>query len=107
MTKPAVLTPRSVALLEAEDWLCWRVEYYNAFTKRRHDLFNLFDLLALKRDRIMGVQITSLSNMSSRRNKIAESPYIGRIRESGMEVELMGWFKNKSGRWACKRECLS
>ena len=96
------LTSRTVNALRAEDWpLVQIVEHYNAFTKRRHDLFGIIDVLAVGDKGILMVQVTSKSNMSSRIHKIADSEAIGHIREAEIRVEVHGWFKEKN-RWHCK-----
>ena len=45
--------------------------------------------------------------MAARRTKIANHENIGRIRASGLRVELHGWRKNAAGKWVCNREDLS
>ena len=45
------------------------VEHYNCFTKRRHDLFGFADLLAIRENEVMLVQVTSGTNVSARDRK--------------------------------------
>lgn len=82
------------------------VEWYNAFTKRKHDLFGIFDVLAVGGSRTLAVQVTSRDNMSSRRKKITESPAFAECVLAGWSVELHGWYKEKN-RWKVKLEVLS
>lgn len=82
------------------------VETYNAFTKRKHDLFGIFDVLAVGGGKTLAVQVTSRDNMSSRRNKIHESPAFAACVEAGWDIELHGWYKEKN-RWKVKLEVLS
>ena len=105
-TKPVALTPKSVKLLEDEGFMVERVEYFNSFTRRRHDLWQFADLLAIRRDEVLAVQVTSASNHASRRTKIADSDKVGRVREAGIRIEVHSWQK-KNGRWECRREDLS
>ena len=100
------LTPKSTKLLEDAGYLVERVEYFNSFTRRRHDLWSFADLLAIKRDEVLAVQVTSASNHASRRTKIADSDKVGRVREAGIRIEVHSWQK-KNGRWECRREDLS
>lgn len=100
------LTSRSKQHLEALGYRVEIVEHYNYFTKRRHDLFNIFDLLAIKPGETLAVQVTSRGNMSSRRNKIADAEAIGDVREAGWRIELHGWDKYK-GKYRIKVEDLS
>ena len=48
------------------------VERYNHVTQRRHDLFGFIDLIAIRGDDIVGLQVTSDSNISARVKKIKE-----------------------------------
>jgi hypothetical protein len=78
------------------------VEHWNSYTNTRKDLFGLFDILALGKDEIIGIQVTSASNVSKRIRKIEDSPLLGAIRESGMKIEVHGWrkyAKQKDGKW--------
>jgi len=77
------------------------VEHYSTFTKRRHDLFGIIDVLAVGEMGILMVQVTSRGNTSSRITKIADSEAINHIREAGIRVEVHGWDKYKN-RWRCK-----
>ena len=63
-------------------------------------------LFAIKRDEVLLVQVTSKSNMSSRRKKITEHENVGVVRESGMRIELWGFYK-EGNRWKVKIEDLS
>ena len=104
--KPAALTPRSTKLLEDEGYTVARVEHYNAFTRRTADLWQFVDLLAIRRNEVLAVQVTSAANRASRRTKIAESEYVGKVREAGIRIELHTWRKN--GRyWEVMVEDLS
>lgn len=78
------------------------VEHWNAYTQRRHDLFGVFDLLALKGPETMGVQPTTASNVSARVNKITDSPYLDAIRKAGWNIQVHGWAKVKN-RWKLTR----
>jgi hypothetical protein len=71
----------------------------------RHDMFNVFDLVAIAPEAIIGIQTTSTSNLSSRVKKLTqEYPHICRAwLEAGGLVEVWGWKKmakrGKDGRW--------
>ena len=93
------LTSRTVDLLRKDYPLVEVVERYNAFTRRRHDLFGIIDVLAVKHNEILMVQTTSRSNMSSRIKKIEDSDAIASLREAGIAIHVHGWFKNKRGRY--------
>jgi 16S rRNA U1498 N3-methylase RsmE len=78
------------------------VESYNYFTKRKKDLFHIFDILAIGNGETVGVQITSKSNMSSRIKKISESEFLPELLNSKWRILVLGWYKQPNGRYACK-----
>lgn len=77
-------------------------ESYNAFTKRKKDLFGIFDLVAIGNEETIGIQITSKSNISARVKKIEESDYLAELIRSGWRIIVIGWFKQDNGRYAYK-----
>ena len=74
------------------------VERYDSFTKRRHDLFGVIDILAVGWGITRAIQVTSRSNMSSRRTKIRESEAFKEMLKAGWHIELWGYDKPKN-RW--------
>ena len=109
MAKPNYNT-MTVKLLRAEGWpLVEVVERWDSFSRRRHDLFTIFDVLAVGPAGTLGVQMTSRGNMASRRRKIAEYEHIGAIREAGWGIRLLGFDQPKGPRtaWRIKTEELS
>lgn len=97
-TSPA---QRSLKYLRDQDYTVAIVEYWNHFTQRRHDLFQFADLLAIRENEVLLVQVTSGSNVSARVKKITENQHIGAVRKAGIRVEVHGWRKLVSG-WAPK-----
>lgn len=94
--------------LEENNYLVENVEKYNAFTKRKNDLWGFIDFLAIKRDEVLAVQVTSKANMSTRRKKITEHENLSIVREAGIRIELWGFYKEKGKReWQLKIEDLS
>jgi hypothetical protein len=96
------LNQRTIALYEEQGYKCDRVESYNAFTKRKKDLFGIFDVLAVGNGETIGIQITSKPNMSARVKKIEESEFLHEILRSGWRVVVIGWFKKPNGRYDYK-----
>lgn len=92
--------------LEEQGYLVELVESYNAFTRRKHDLWGFIDFLAIKRDEVLAVQVTSKSNMSSRRKKITEHPKVDMVRMANIRIELWGFYK-EANKWQVKIEDLS
>jgi hypothetical protein len=99
-------TQRSLKYLRDQGYTVEVVEHYNYFKKRRNDLFGFADLLAIRENEVMLVQVTSGTNVSARCKKIAESEHIDMVRKSGMSVFVHGWRKLKSG-WSPKIVDLS
>lgn len=99
-------TQRSLKYLRDQGYTVAIVEYFNYFTKRRHDLFQFADLMAIRKGEVMLVQVTSGSNVSARVKKITENEHIGAVRDAGIRVCVHGWRKLKAG-WACKEVDLS
>jgi hypothetical protein len=96
------LNQRTVALFEERGYQCDIVESYNAFTKRKKDLFNLFDILAIGQGETVAIQLTSKSNMSTRIRKISESSILPELLRSNWRVLVIGWFKKPNGRYDYK-----
>jgi len=55
------------------------------------DLFGFLDLLAIRRNEVLGVQVTSWSNVPARVRKITDSPLLPLVRESGIRILVHGW----------------
>lgn len=81
------------------------VERWNAYARVRQDLFGIIDVVAVGAD-IVGVQVTSASNVSKRIAKITESAALPILRQAGMRVLVHGWAKRK-GRWRLREVDLS
>ena len=95
------LSQRSVLRLREEGYLVENVEKYNAFTKRRNDLFGVIDLLAIGPKETVAIQVTSKGNMSSRIKKIEESENLPLMLGAGWRILVHGWFK-ENNRWRVK-----
>jgi hypothetical protein len=92
--------------LTEQGYLVENVEKYNTFSRKKNDLWGFIDFLAIKRDEVLAIQVTSKSNMSARRKKMTEHENIGKVREAGIRIELWGFYKEKN-RWQVKIEDLS
>jgi len=73
------------------------VERYNCYTKRRNDYLGFIDLIMLKDNKVVGVQVTSRSNISSRVRKIKQerADEARAWLETGSEIIVIGWGKMK------------
>ena len=100
-------TQRSLKYLREAGYTVAIVEYWNHFTQRRHDLFQFADLLAIRENEILLVQVTSGSNVSARIKKIADNEHIAAVRKSGMRVEVHGWAAGKDKKFKVRVVDLS
>lgn len=96
------LNQRTIALYQDLGYKCTVVESYNSFTKRKKDLFGIFDVLAIGNGQTIGIQITSKSNMSARIKKIEESEFLPEIIGAGWRIIVVGFFKKPNGRYDYK-----
>lgn len=94
-------TQLTLKLLRDEGYTVAVVEHWNAFTRRRNDLFGFIDILGLRDGETIAVQATSYSNVSARVNKIAEHENVGVVRKAGWRIAVHGWRKVKN-RWTCR-----
>lgn len=96
-------TQRSLALLKKEGYKPWIVESYNSFGHNRVDLYSFLDIVALRGgdNGILGVQTTSISNISARVHKITGIPVSHLWLETGNRIWIVGWGKIKN-KWKYK-----
>ncbi|HEY0751634.1 MAG TPA: hypothetical protein VGD26_10785 [Chitinophagaceae bacterium] len=87
--------------LEKHNYLVEITERWNAFARKRKDLFDFIDLLAIKKGEILGIQTTSASNIHARIKKITEHENYPAVRDSGIKIVVHGWYKEKN-RWKVK-----
>lgn len=65
----------------------------------RRDLFHAFDLLACKvSEGILGLQVTSASNVAARLAKLRAQPDVATWLETGGRAQVWGW-KKVNGHW--------
>ena len=95
-------TARSVEHLRAAGWTVGVVEQRIPHTNITRDLYGFIDLLAIRGDTTMAVQVTSGSNVASRVHKIAEAEAVGAVREAGWSIVVHGWRKNAAGAWTLR-----
>ena len=87
-------TQRSLAFLRGRGYRVAICEHWNHYAQKRQDLWGIIDLLAIKPGEVLGVQVTSYSNVSKHLTKIAESEAAPDIRAAGIKIEVHGWHKN-------------
>ena len=82
-------------------------EHWCPFSRRRKDMFNVVDLLAIREGETLAVQTTSASNVSARVKKITESDAIADIRAAGWGFHVHGWKRGTNGRYTLREVDVS
>lgn len=99
-------TQRSLEYLREQGYHCEIVEKWNPWRRIRQDLWGWCDILAIRRNEVLAVQVTS-SGVAARIKKIQDSDTIAPVREAGIRVEVHGWTKRSNGRYALRVEDIS
>jgi hypothetical protein len=99
-------TQRSLEYLRELGYHCEIVEKWNSFTKQRKDLWGWCDILAIRKDEVLAVQVTA-SAVADRIKKIQDSTTIALVRDAGIKIEVHGWRKNSKGRYVIRVEDIS
>lgn len=88
-------TQRSLAHLREQGYTCQVVERWCPHSRRRVDLFNFADIVAVKPSfrGVLFVQTTSASSVSARVKKIHETAAAGIVLAAGNPVVVHGWGK--------------
>lgn len=101
---------RTTEVLREQDCLYWKVEYWNPWAKKKIDLFNIIDVVALDIGLTIGIQVTG-ADLASHRKKLAEKhpEYTRAWLAAGNELCIHSWRKLKKKRggkakyWHCKK----
>ena len=99
-------TQRSLEHLREQGYHCEIVEKWNPWRKVRQDLWGWCDILAIRRDEVLAVQVTS-AGVAARIKKIQESDTVAKVREAGIRIVVHGWTKRANGRYALRVEDIS
>lgn len=88
---------KSLTWLRQEGWTPEKVETWNPFARRRHDLFGFADILAFRADppSVLLVQATTRSNLSARLKKIHDSDLAQAWLRAGFDLEVHGWQRSQ------------
>lgn len=95
---------RSLQKLREDGYACFITEHFARGL--RHDLFGWCDILCLRENEVLAVQVTSRGNVAARVKKITESDTLPSVRKSGIRVVVHGWGKMKAG-WSLREVDLS
>lgn len=113
-------TARSLTELKRRGWTAGVVERHSPFPKpqgTKHDLFGVIDLVAIAPilpgqpatwpKVLVGIQATSATNHSHRRDKIIAEPRMVEWLQTGAQLELWSWsqrVRGKAKRWTLRVE---
>ena len=75
-------TQLSLKHLRSQGWYAEVVEHFNSFTKKRHDMFGIFDIVALRDAETLGVQTTGTLPSSPSTRSAAASAAVPSTQES-------------------------
>ena len=83
------------------------MEKWIPHTKRRKDLYDIFDIIAVPQEyhplrnryNVIGVQTTTASHIKSRLEKIKQNPHTMVLLRAGWGIVIHGWKKNRAGKW--------
>ncbi len=100
-------TERSLALMRKRGYIAEVVERWNPHAKVRHDLYGIIDILCLpqngRESGSTGIQATSYSNHSARREKALASPNLPHWLQANNRFVIQSW-KKKDNRWQVREE---
>lgn len=98
-------TQRTLAECRKRGYTVQVVEHWNAFARRRIDLFGVIDLVCITPFGIMGIQACAGSSHATRRTKIAAEPRAKLWTDAGARLEIWSWSKT-GARGAVKKWTL-
>ncbi len=83
---------RTLAWCRAQGMDAQVVEHWNAHARKRLDLFNCLDVVALDdKPGVLGIQTTSRAHVSARVKKILDEPRAHRWLKNGNRIVVHGW----------------
>ena len=85
------LRGRSEKLLRETGYTVDVCEFYDYHGGRRHDLFGIGDLIAVRDSETTLVQVTDITHVANRVTKIQASPHLDALRLAGWRVIVHGW----------------
>lgn len=71
------------------------VEFWNKYSRKTLDLFNLFDTIAIFNHALYGIQITSSANFASHHKKMIENKNLHLWLDTENNAWLVSWSKKK------------
>jgi hypothetical protein len=81
--------------LKSEGAIVGNVEFWNKYSRKSIDLFNLFDMVAIFRHSICGIQATTMDNFQAHHKKMVENPILNFWLDTDQPAYLFAWRKLK------------
>ncbi|PIP25018.1 MAG: hypothetical protein COX34_00940 [Candidatus Nealsonbacteria bacterium CG23_combo_of_CG06-09_8_20_14_all_36_12] len=106
MPKENYIRKKAIEELEGAGWITW---FGPKIKFKQNDVFGIIDVLALKGKRQKNIQLTTLSNVSTKRKKITNFLKKNKVE---MTVEIWGWnskkkrFKREKINIKIRRKCV-
>ena len=91
-------TQKSLEHLRKQGYVAEVVEKTIPKTFIKKDLWGFVDIVAIRDGETVGVQATSVANVSSRVNKIMDSEHYHTVKDAGWKIEVHGWERRKPPR---------
>jgi hypothetical protein len=89
-------TSRTLEALRKDGWKAQVVEHWNPHVKRRKDLFDCIDVLAIRGEETLGVQACAVSSQAARMAKaVASEGAAAWLAGGNRRLEVWGWGKKK------------
>lgn len=97
MPKESEIRKKAIQILEGDNWIYW---YPPKVKFKQNDIFGAFDMVCCKKRKghLKFIQLTTISNLSTRRKKIAGFLKTNRLKSKSpfaAGVEIWAWSKNK------------
>lgn len=95
MAREAKIRKEAIQILEKKKFLYW---YPAKVRYKQNDIFGIFDLICWEKRKgnLKFVQLTTLSNLSTRQKKIKNFLKKNRLLKQGVvDIEVWGWNKRK------------
>jgi len=89
------LKQKTKEYLESKGAIVGNVEFWNKYSRRSLDLFNLFDQIAIYNHSIIGIQTTSQEHLKDHHEKMINNKNLFYWLDTDQPAWLIAWKKNK------------
>jgi hypothetical protein len=85
MPSESIIRKKAIEILNKDGWITWHPARARF---KQNDVFGIIDLLAAKKKNLKKIQLTTLTNISTRRKKIAS---FLKQNDLQMTIEIWAW----------------